>query len=162
MVCRCLQSVRKALSLYSNSLTVFLTSPTMVTDEYARRSCMNPSQWIHGGTNWKVSLFIYAHIVHCFHQITNTFLWDATLPLGTSANSTMMKMICLRSFTAIPAVLSYHMLIPHLGQRHVTPHLHGSPGWSTRLNQWHWIQRLNDTVYTVPQKWASQSIPKWR
>jgi hypothetical protein len=36
------------------------------------------------------------------------------------------------------------------------------PGWSTRLNQRNWIQRLNDTVYTVPQKWTRQSIPKWR
>jgi hypothetical protein len=25
------------------------------------------------------------------------------------------------------------------------------PGWSARLNQWHWIQWFNDTVYTVPQ-----------
>ena len=38
----------------------------------------------------------------------------------------------------------------------------GPPGWSTRLNQWNWIQRLNDTVCTVPQKWTRQSIPKWR
>ena len=38
----------------------------------------------------------------------------------------------------------------------------GPPCWSTRLNQWNWIQRLNDTVYTVPQKWTRQSIPKWR
>jgi hypothetical protein len=36
------------------------------------------------------------------------------------------------------------------------------PGWSTRLNQRRWIQRLNDTVYTVPQKWTRQSISKWR
>ena len=38
----------------------------------------------------------------------------------------------------------------------------GPPGWSTRLNQWNLIQRLNDTVYTVPQKWTRQSISKWR
>jgi len=38
----------------------------------------------------------------------------------------------------------------------------GPPGWSTRLNQWNWIQRLNDTVYTVPQKWTRQSNSKWR
>ena len=38
----------------------------------------------------------------------------------------------------------------------------GPPGWSTRLNQRRWIQRLNDTVYTVPQKWKRQSISKWR
>ena len=38
----------------------------------------------------------------------------------------------------------------------------GPPGWSARLNQWNWIQRLNDTVYTVPQKWTRQSISKWR
>jgi hypothetical protein len=37
----------------------------------------------------------------------------------------------------------------------------GPTGWSTRFNQWFWIQRLKDTVYTVPQKWASQSITKW-
>ena len=38
----------------------------------------------------------------------------------------------------------------------------GPPGWSTRLNQRNWIQRLNDTVYTVPQRWTRQSISKWR
>ena len=27
----------------------------------------------------------------------------------------------------------------------------GLPGWAARLNQRNWIQRLNDTVYTVPQ-----------
>jgi hypothetical protein len=38
----------------------------------------------------------------------------------------------------------------------------GPPGWSTRLNQWNWIQQLNDTLYTITQKWTSQSIPKRR
>ena len=38
----------------------------------------------------------------------------------------------------------------------------GPPGWSTRLNQRNWIQRLNDAVYTVPQRWTRQSVSKWR
>jgi hypothetical protein len=38
----------------------------------------------------------------------------------------------------------------------------GPPVWSTRLNLRRWIQRLNDTVYTVPQMWTRQSISKWR
>jgi hypothetical protein len=32
-------------------LNVFLACPTMLTGEYTRRSCMNPSQGMYWGTN---------------------------------------------------------------------------------------------------------------
>jgi hypothetical protein len=40
-----------------------------------------------------------------------------------------------------------------------------SKGAFTRVNlidQWHWIERMNDTVCTVPPNWTRQSIKKWR
>jgi hypothetical protein len=40
--------------------------PTMVTGKHASRSCTILSQGVYGvgGTNWKVSLFIYLHIIY--------------------------------------------------------------------------------------------------
>jgi hypothetical protein len=60
-------------SNFIGCVTASLVCPTVVTGELAHQSCMNPSQGIYGGTNWKVSLFIYSQILYCFHQITNTF-----------------------------------------------------------------------------------------
>jgi len=39
--------------------------------------------------------------------------------------------------------------------------LHGSPRLFNAVES-NWIQRLNDFVYTVPQKWTRQLISKWR
>jgi hypothetical protein len=95
-------------------VTVFLVCPTMVTGEHARRSWMNPSQAIYGGTNWKVSLLTYSQILYCFHQITNTSSETRHFHLASLSTTqwTNRLRLLLTSLQSFHFTCSFHT-VPH-------------------------------------------------
>jgi hypothetical protein len=96
-------------------VTVLFICPTVVTGEHTHQSCINPSQGIYRGTNWKVSLFIYLQII--YYSIKYKHL---LLRCDTSTWHLCQQQI------AFPTVLSSRMLIPHLCQRHINNHMHST------------------------------------
>jgi hypothetical protein len=118
---------------------------------------------IRGGTNWKVSLYIYLQILYYSIKYKHLLLRGDTST--TSANSTMMKLIAFDSWwnelplilTAFPTVLSSRLRVPHLGQHHINNPMHSKVHGSSVPNKC----LFSDTcthAHTHSEHWAEITL----